>query len=240
MSLHAIPIGTALAQAFNEEFLENIGKIIIGEEMELFKVQVWLAPGMNIHRNILNGRNFEYFSEDPLISGKMAAALARGVQTHKNKCVTIKHFCCNNQEFNRLNNNSILSERALREIYMKGFKIAIQEGKAKALMTSYNLINGEHASQRRDLITDVIRSEWGFSGLVMSDWYVSKNIPNKTSIHPSQMADKNIKGGNDLQMWGRKKDYEVVMKSLKDGEVTRDELLETASRVYDAIESLHQ
>ena len=185
--------------------------------MELFKIQVWLAPGMNIHRNILNGRNFEYFSEDPIISGKMAAALARGVQSHKNRCVTIKHFYCNNQEFNRLNNNSILSERALREIYMKGFKIAIQEGKAKALMTSYNLINGEHASQRRDLITDVIRSEWGFNGLVMSDWYVSKNVPNKMSIHPSQMADKNIKGGNDLQMWGRLTDYEVLKEAFKNG-----------------------
>ena len=235
----AIPIGTALAQTFNEEFVESIGKDIIGEEMELFKVQVWLAPGMNIHRNILNGRNFEYFSEDPLISGKMAAAISRGVQTHKNRCVTIKHFACNNQEFNRLNNNSILSERVLREIYLKGFKIAIQEGKAKALMTSYNLINGEHSSQRRDLVTDVLRSEWGYDGLVMSDWYVSKNIPNKVSIHPSQMADKNIKGGNDLTMWGRVTDYEVVKEAFKNGEITRDDLLETASRVVDLVEALN-
>ena len=235
-----IPIGTALAQTFNEELLENIGKGIIGEEMELFKVQVWLAPGMNIHRNILNGRNFEYFSEDPLISGKMAAALARGVQSHKNRCVTFKHFCANNQEFNRMNNNSILSERVLREIYLKGFKIAVQEGNAKAIMTSYNLVNGEHASQRRDLITDVIRSEWGFNGLVMSDWFVSNNIPNKTSIHPPQRADKNIKAGNDLQMWGRLIDYELLKEAFKKGELTRDDFLETSSRVVDLIESLHQ
>ena len=241
----ALPIATALAQTFNEEFLENIGKDVVGEEMDLFGLQVWLAPGLNIHRNILNGRNFEYFSEDPLISGKMAAAISRGVQSHKNRAVTIKHFACNNQEFNRLNNNSVLSERALREIYLKGFKIAIEEGKSKCLMTkclmtSYNLINGEHSSQRRDLVTDVLRCEWGYEGLVMSDWYISENVPNKLSVHPAQMANYNIKAGNDLQMWGRKKDYEVVMKSVKDGLVTRDELLETASRVYDTIESLHQ
>ena len=236
----AIPIATALAQTFNEEFLENIGKDVVGEEMDLFGLQVWLAPALNIHRNILNGRNFEYFSEDPLISGKMAAAISRGVQSHKNRAVTIKHFACNNQEFNRLNNNSVLSERVLREIYLKGFKIAIEEGKSKCLMTSYNLINGEHSSQRRDLVTDVLRCEWGYEGLVMSDWYISENVPNKLSVHPAQMANYNIKAGNDLQMWGRKKDYEVVMKSVKDGLVTRDELLETASRVYDTIESLHQ
>ena len=236
----AIPIGTALAQTFNEELLENLAKDVVGEEMDLFEVQIWLAPALNIHRNILNGRNFEYFSEDPLLSGKMAAALSRGIQTHKNRGVTIKHFACNNQEFNRLNNNSVVSERVLREIYMKGFKIAIDEGKPKALMTSYNLINGFHSSQRRDLVTDVLRSEFGFEGLIMSDWYVSENIPNKLSIYPSQMASHNIKAGNDLQMWGRTKDYEVVMKAVKAGEITRDELLETASRVCDAIDALTQ
>ena len=235
----AIPIGTALAQSFNEDFIENIGKDVVGEEMDLFDVHVWLAPGMNIHRNILNGRNFEYFSEDPLITGKMAAAMARGVQTHKKRCLTVKHFACNNQEFNRLNNNSILSERVMREIYLKRFKIAIQEGKPKSLMTSYNLINGAHSSQKRDLVTDVLRSEWGFNGVVMSDWYESKNIPNKVSIHPSQMASHNIKAGNDLQMWGRKTDYEVLKEALKNGEITRDHLLETASRVVDLIEDLN-
>ena len=117
----------------------------------------------------------------------MAVAMARGIQTHKKRCLTIKHFAYNNQEFNRLNNNSIVSERVMREIYLKRFKIAIQEGKPKSLMTSYNLINGAHSSQKRDLVTDVLRSEWGFSGVVMSDWYESKNIPNKVSIHPSQM-----------------------------------------------------
>ena len=236
----AIPIGTALAQTFNEEFLEDIGNKVIGEEMDFFKVQVWLAPALNIHRNILCGRNFEYYSEDPLVSGKMAAAITRGVQSHKNRAITIKHFACNNQELNRLNNNSILSERALREIYLKGFKIAIEEGKPIALMTSYNLINGVHSSQRRDLVTDVLRSEWGFEGLVMSDWYVSENVPNKASIHPAQTASYNIKAGNDLQMWGRKEDYDIVVKAVKDGLVTRDDLLQTASKVYETIELLNQ
>ena len=114
----AIPIGTALAQSFNENLLEQIGFNIIGEEMDLFNIHLWLAPGMNIHRNILCGRNFEYYSEDPVISGKMAAAITRGVQSHKNRGVTIKHFACNNQETNRFNNNSILTERTLREIYL--------------------------------------------------------------------------------------------------------------------------
>ena len=236
----AIPVATALAQTFNEEFLEKIAKDVVGEEMDSFKFQVWLAPALNIHRNILCGRNFEYFSEDPLISGKMAAALSRGVQTHKNRAVTIKHFTCNNQELNRKNSNSILSERVLREIYLKGFQIAIKEGKPHCLMTSYNLINGEHASQIRDLIIDVLRCEWGFDGLIMSDWYESEDIPNKVSYYPSQMASFNIKAGNDLQMWGRKRDYEVVMQAVKDGVVTRDDLLETASRVYNTIELLTQ
>ena len=236
----ALPIATALAQTFNEELLENIANKIVGEEMDLFDTQVWLAPALNIHRNILCGRNFEYFSEDPLISGKMAAAITRGVQSHKNRATTIKHFACNNQEWNRLNNNSILSERALREIYLRGFQIAIKEGKPHALMTSYNLINGVHSSQRRDLVVDVLRSEWGFEGVVMSDWYVSESVPNKVSYHPPQMASHNIKAGNDLQMWGRTKDYEVVTNALKNGEITRDDLLETASRVYDTIQLLSQ
>ena len=107
-------------------------------------------------------------------------------------------------------------------------------------MTSYNLINGVHSSQRRDLVVDVLRSEWGFEGVVMSDWYVSESVPNKVSYHPPQMASHNIKAGNDLQMWGRTKDYEVVTNALKNGEITRDDLLETASRVYDTIQLLSQ
>jgi len=239
-SCTAIPIATALAQTFNEEFLEKIGKNVVGEEMDLFNIQVWLAPGMCIHRNILCGRNFEYFSEDPLITGKMAAAIVRGVQSHKNRACTIKHYACNNQELNRLNNNSMVSERVLREIYLRAFKIAIEEGKPICLMTSYNLINGVHSSERRDLVIDVLRCEWGFDGLIMSDWYFSGLIPNKVAIHPAQMSSNNIKNGNNLQMFGKKIDYDVLMKAVKDGEVTREHLLEAASRVYNTIELLNQ
>ena len=235
----AIPTATALAQSFNEELLEIIGDVV-GSEMDIFKVNIWLAPGLNIHRNILNGRNFEYYSEDPLVSGKMAAAITRGVQSHKNRATTIKHLACNNQEMNRFNSNSIVSERALREIYLKGFKISINEGNPITLMTSYNLINGKHSSERRDLILDVLRVEWGFNGLVMSDWYSSNKIKIGLSNHPCQHAVPNIIGGNNLQMGGGKNDYDFIMKAVEDGLLKRNNLLECASKVYDTIELLNQ
>ena len=236
----AIPIGTALAQSFNENLLEKIGANIIGEEMDFFNINLWLAPGMNIHRNILCGRNFEYYSEDPLISGKMAAAITRGVQSHKNRGVAIKHFACNNQETNRLNNNSILTERTLREIYLKGFQIAIKEGVPKSLMTSYNLINGIHSSARRDLIIDVLRCEFQFNGLIMSDWYGTSIYNLKISNYPDQICSDNIKAGNNLQNFGEKNHLDNLMESLKNGKVKREDLLESASIIYETIELLNQ
>ena len=235
----AIPTATALGQSFNEKLLETIGNVV-GNEMDIFKVNLWLAPGLNIHRNIQNGRNFEYYSEDPLISGKMAAAITRGVQKHKNRATTIKHYACNGQEMNRFGSNSILSERALREIYLKGFKIAIEEGNPYTLMTSYNLINGVHSSERRDLIIDVLRIEWGFNGLVMSDWFTSNEVKIGLSNHPCQNAVPNILGGNNLQMGGGKNDYDLIMKSIQEGKMTTLNLLECASKVYDTIELLNQ
>ena len=235
----AIPTATALAQSFNEELLEIVGDVV-GNEMDIFKVNLWLAPALNIHRNILNGRNFEYFSEDPLLSGKMAAAITRGVQKHKNRATTIKHFACNGQEMDRFNSNSILSERALREIYLKGFKIAIDESQPYTLMTSYNLINGKHSSERRDLLVDVIRIEWGYTGLIMSDWYTSNQVKIGLANHPAQHAVPNILGGNNLQMGGGKNDYDLIMKSVQEGKMTTVNLLECASKVYDLIELLNQ
>jgi beta-glucosidase len=235
----AIPTATALGQSFNEELLEIIGDVV-GNEMDIFKVNLWLAPGLNIHRNIQNGRNFEYYSEDPLISGKMAAAITRGVQKHTNRATTIKHFACNGQENDRFNSNSLVSERALREIYLKGFKIAIDEGHPHTLMTSYNLINGKHSSERRDLLIDVIRIEWGYKGLIMSDWYTSNEVKIGLANHPSQHAVPNILGGNNLQMGGGKNDYDLIMKSVQEGKMNTINLLECASKVYDTIELLNQ
>ena len=235
----AIPTATALGQCFNEKLLETIGDVV-GNEMDIFNVNLWLAPGLNIHRNILNGRNFEYYSEDPLISGKMAASITRGVQKHKNRATTIKHLACNGQEMNRFGSNSILSERALREIYLKGFKIAINEGHPHTLMTSYNLINGVHSSERRDLVIDVLRIEWGYNGLVMSDWYTSNEIKIGLSNHPMQNAVPNILGGNNLQMGGGKNDYDLIMKNVQEGKMNTLNLLECASKVYDTIELLNQ
>ena len=235
----AIPTATALAQSFNEELLEIMGDVV-GNEMAIFNVNLWLAPSLNIHRNIQNGRNFEYYSEDPLLSGKMAAAITRGVQKHKNRATTIKHFACNGQEMDRFNSNSILSERALREIYMKGFKIAVEESNPIAFMTSYNLINGVHSSQRRDLLVNVIRIEWGYNGLIMSDWYTSNQIKIGIANHPAQHAVPNILGGNNLQMGGGKNDYDLILKSVEEGEMNTLNLLECASKVYDTIELLNK
>ena len=235
----AIPIATALAQSFNEDFLELVGDIV-AKEMEIFGVNLWLAPGLNIHRNVLNGRNFEYFSEDPLISGKMAGALTRGVQSHQKRGTTIKHLTCNNQEHNRFNSNSIVSERALREIYLRGFKIAIESSNPVALMTSYNLLNGVHPSERVELLKDVVRSEWGYEGLIMSDWFNSGVRPIGLANHPSQYAVNNIMNGNNLQMGGGKDDYDLVMEAYREGKITKDHLYECASKVYETIEKLNQ
>ncbi|MCR4950483.1 MAG: glycoside hydrolase family 3 C-terminal domain-containing protein, partial [Solobacterium sp.] len=161
----AIPIGTALSQSFNTEVAEICGDIV-GEEMWIYGVNVWLAPALNIQRSPLCGRNFEYYSEDPVVSGTMAAAMVKGVQKHEKCAVTIKHFACNNQEYNRFGSNSILSERTLREIYLKGFEICIKQSAPKCIMSSYNLLNGTHTANHYDLLTTVLRDEWGFYGVV--------------------------------------------------------------------------
>ena len=153
----AIPVGTLLAQTWNQDLLHEIGEMI-GREMELFQVDLWLAPGMNIHRNPLCGRNFEYYSEDPLVSGMTASAIVRGVQSIAGRGATIKHFACNNQEDYRMGSDSILSERALREIFLKGFEIAVRDAQPMAIMTSYNMINGIHAANHYDLCTKAARA----------------------------------------------------------------------------------
>ncbi len=208
----AIPIGTGLAQSWNLALCETCGDLV-GQEMERFGVDLWLAPAFNIHRSPLCGRNFEYYSEDPLISGLVGAAITKGVQKHPGRGTTIKHFCCNNQELCRYNSNSQVSERALREIYLRGFQICIAESQPRALMTSYNLLNGIHTSERADLMKTVLREEWGYEGLVMTDWVVS--FINSKSKYRAAKSAPTIAAGNDVFMPGCPGDYKLALTALK-------------------------
>ena len=226
----AIPIGTALAQSWDLGFARLCGDIV-GDEMQRFGVQLWLAPALNIHRSVLCGRNFEYFSEDPLISGKFAAALTNGVQSHKGCGTTVKHFAANNQELSRYNSNSRVSERALRQIYLRGFEICIRESQPCAVMTSYNLINGDHSSETRSLIEGFLRSECGFEGIVMTDWVIA--IMSAFGEHKYREAQAGwvAKAGGDLFMPGSRSDLEDILKARENGSLTRQQLKESASRV---------
>ena len=226
----AIPVGTLLAQTFDTELLEEVGRMI-GAELEEFGVTLWLAPGMNIHRNPLCGRNFEYYSEDPLVSGKMAAALTRGVQSRYGVGTTIKHYACNNQEENRRGVSSIISERALREIYLKGFEIAIKESQPKAIMTSYNKVNGVHTANSYGLCTTAARKEWGFAGIIMTDWTT-------TNADGGSSAAKCIAAGNDLVMPGTDTDRREILDALSaenDQYLEEKDLTACAQRILEMI-----
>ena len=228
----ALPIETALAQSWDPEICAVCGKIA-GEEMERYGVDIHLAPAINTHRHILCGRNFEYFSEDPYLAGKMAVGMIEGVRANKGKGSMPKHFVCNEQETNRLNSNSIVSERALREIYLRPFEIAVKEGKPIAVMTSYNLINGRHTSECNALIENVLRGEWGFDGLAVSDWVGYKKSPDGDMKHPRARASRSIATGNDLMMPGNKGHYRELLECMRDqtDPLTREQTEICASRI---------
>ena len=219
----AFPVGTALAQSWDTSLMKEFGRAIAAEMAE-FHIDLWLAPGMNIQRNPLCGRNFEYYAEDPLLSGTLAAAVTRGVQADGTRGVTIKHYACNNQEDHRMGVDARVSEQALREIYLRGFEIAVKTAAPAALMTSYNRINGVQAANNRDLCTVVARGEWGFDGLIMSDW--NTTVPADGS-EPWRCAA----AGNDVIMPGNPHDDADIRAALADGRLAETDVRACAGRL---------
>lgn len=219
----AFPVGTALAQSWDPDLLTRVGRAV-SREMDEFHVDLWLAPGMNIQRNPLCGRNFEYYSEDPLLTGTLAAAITAGVQESGRHGVTLKHFACNNQEDNRMAVDARVSERALREIYLRGFEIAVKAAAPAAVMSAYNCINGVHAANSRDLCTVVLRQEWGFAGLVMSDW--NTTVPQDGST-PWRCAW----AGNDVIIPGNPHDDADIRAALADGRLPETAARQSAARL---------
>ena len=232
----AWPCGQLLAQSFDPELLEQVGDAV-GTEMEAYGVTVWLAPGMNIHRNPLCGRTFEYYSEDPYVSGKMAAAIVRGVQRHPGKGMSIKHFAANNCELMRNYSSSNVSERALREIYLRGFEIAVKESDPMTVMAAYNKINGIYCTNNYDLLVKVLRNEWGYKGLVMSDWDSMKANPENPVVPVSGDVQKAHMAQCDLVSPGRPDQHEALRQGLETGAVKQEDLKRSAVRILKMIRS---
>ena len=226
----AWPCSQLLAQSFDQALLEEVGDAV-GAEMEAFGVTVWLAPGMNIHRNPLCGRTFEYYSEDPVVSGKLAAAIVRGVQKHPGKGMSVKHFVANNCELERNMSSSNLTERTLRQLYLRGFEIAVRESKPMTVMAAYNKVNGVYCTNNYDLLVKVLRSEWGFEGLVMSDWDSMKASREDCTVPVSGDVQKAAAAQCDLVMPGRPDQLDALQKGLENGAVELDDLRRSAARI---------
>ena len=230
----ALPIGTAIAQSWNKDFARLCGNIV-GTEMDIFNVDLWLAPALNIQKNILCGRNFEYFSEDPILSGVFASELTQGVQQHYGRGVTIKHFAANNQETNRYASNSIMSERVLREIYLRGFEYCIREAQPKAVMSSYNLINGTHTSENRELNNGFLYEENDFQGIIMTDWVIQM-MASKNDKYPFPHASRVALAGTALMMPGSKGDVKDIYNELKYDKKLRKQVRINITRVIKLLE----
>ena len=215
----AFPCSTLIACTWNKEVAQAVG-LAGGEELKENNLCVWLTPAINIHRNPMCGRNFEYYSEDPYLTGRMAAAMVRGIQ--KNRVgASVKHFACNNKETNRKHSDSRVSERAMREIYLKAFEIIVHEEEPYTIMSSYNAINGERASESKDLLTGILRDEWGYKGMVTSDWWTRGE------------HYKEVKAGNDLKMACGFPDR--LREAMKLGALTREDLLPCAEHILNTI-----
>ena len=225
-----LPCGTALASSWDVKAVEALGHLF-GQEMVRKGSDILLGPGLNIHRDPLCGRDFEDYSEDPLLSGTVAAAMVRGIQSVPGRSACVKHFACNNQEENRNRNDSRLSQRALREIYLRGFGLCIRESQPAAVMTSYNLINGVHTSESRELTQDVLRCEFGFQGIVMTDWVVEGPGMYNSRRFPRPDPGNVAMAGGDLFMPGSKADYDRLLKKLRAGKLTRQQLERNATRM---------
>ena len=217
----SFPVATVLAQSWNQQLVEEVG-VAIGDEVKRYGADCLLAPALNLHRNPLLGRNFEYYSEDPVISGKTAAAMVRGVQSN-GVGATIKHYALNNQETNRMANDARVDQQTARELYLKGFEIAVRESQPWAVMTSYNKINGTYAPENENLIEEILRGEWGFQGMVMTDWGGGRD------------AVATVKAGNDLLMPGSAQQIQTIIEAVQNGTLDENIIDRNVERILEFV-----